>query len=402
MREGRRIGRAVGLALFVMVVGAACRDAPELHEPADLPLLGPAPYQLTFDPGRDLAPSWSASGDSIIYVTEDLTLTDRPTGVLDTVRTGRPLRVIHREGGVAERLFPVLQPSLAGTTPIDYAAQSSDGRIAAFTLAPPLTVVLCFPATPTCMPELEEDAPPRLDEGVLRVRMPNAESLPEADPRIVVEFPGREFDTTQNPGGLDGVWQVDTYPFQRLFNINRRAPSKVSWHPDGDRLVFSNGISLLTWHPATGEVTPIPNSQDGVNPAWSPTGDRIAFERYERGPLTEAFCEHLQFGEVRCAEQRRSWPLINQSVALIRPDGSDLQVLTPGARPTWGADGERIYYELDRRIWSVAVDGSGAQPVDGTADGFWPAVSPDGQWLAFARIDPMTRSSDIWIVGLGE
>jgi Tol biopolymer transport system component len=145
-----------------------------------------------------------------------------------------------------------------------------------------------------------------------------------------------------------------------------------------------------------------------VNPAWSPTGDWIAFERYSKGDLTEASCEVRQApvppetdpGPVICYEQRRSWPLLGWTIALIRPNGSDLRLLPAGNRPAWSADGQRVYYEAGSRIWSVGIDGQDPAPVPATTQGLQPAVSPDGRWLAFARSDTLTAASDIWIVEL--
>lgn len=400
----RAAGGVAATAAIALVAG--CRDAPELLEPPELPALEGSVYQLTYDPGREVSPTWTATGDSVIYVTERLIPPEPPA--IDTFRIGRPLRVIHRQGGAAGRVFPQLQTADDATVPIDYAVQSSDGRVAGFTLLPPLPVGLCGATVAVCTPDLPAELAPRLDAGVLRVREPGASTPPAADPMLRVEFPGREFDTSQNPGGFSGVWQVGVHPFQRRFSAVRKAPSRVSWSPDGDRVVFSDGVSLQLWNPSTGSVTPIPDTEDGVDPAWSPTGDWIAFQRYEKGALTEATCEHRQApippetepGPVQCIEQRRTWPLLGSTLALIRPDGTDLRLLPEGTRPAWAVDGARLYYEFDEAIWSVGVDGSDASRVGSTGRGFHPAVSPDGRWLAFARIDSLSAASDIWIVEL--
>lgn len=415
MPAGRRAAAGAATAALgglLLGLAASCRDAPELLEPPELAPLGPAPYRLTYDPGRDVSPTWSASGDSILYVTEDLVPPVPLSTIQDTLRLGRPLRVIHREGGVASKVFPALQPSNSGTVALDFAVQSSDGRVAAFTLLPLLEPALCGSTVAVCDPPVDPsvagEAPPRLSLGRLRVREPSAVTAPADDPQMTIAFPGRSFDTSEHPLGLSGLWRVDAHPFQRRFNATRRAPTRVSWAPEGDRLVFSDGVSLRIWDPDTGAISAIAGSADGVNPAWSPNGRWIAFERFERGTLTESTCEHHQAplppdtvpGPVICVEQRRSWPLLTQTVALIRPDGSGLRLLPEGSRPAWAADSRRVYYEAQGRIWSVAVDGSDAVPVPDTQNGFMPAPSPDGTQLAFAKIDPFTARSDIWIVSV--
>jgi len=306
-------------------------------------------------------------------------------------------------------VLPLLQTSDDLTVPIEHATQSSDGRIAAFTLLPPLGRALCGATVAVCTPPGGgEGAPPRLAAGILRVREPGAGGAPTLDAQLQVEFPGRVFDTSQNPGGFDGIWQTDLHPFQQRFAADRRAPDRISWTPEGDRVVFSDGVSLRIWNPSTGAVEQLPGTEDGVNPAWSPTGTWIAFERYSKGALTEATCELRQAplppetgpGPIICYEQRRSWPLLGWTIALIRPDGSDLRLLPPGSRPAWSPDGQRVFYEANRRIWSVGIDGQDPAPVPSTTEGLQPAVSPDGRWLAFARVDTLTSVSDIWIVEL--
>lgn len=105
-------------------------------------------------------------------------------------------------------------------------------------------------------------------------------------------------------------------------------------------------------------------------PAWSPSGDRIAFS--------------LQ-SEVG-----------NWDVYTVRPDGSSLTRLTtdPGRDdyPSWTSDG-RIVWQNDPsgdfscpcNAWIMKADGSGKQQLDTGGDAFSPAPSPRGGRLVFAR-----------------
>lgn len=424
-RRGERgpgsAGPAAALVAAVLAVFAlgGCRDAPELFEPPQLEPLGPAPYRLTFAPGREVSPSWSPSGEEVVYIAEGIrvqgsivVLSDPPFDSLivsDTLPTEGIVHSIPRTGGVASRLLPNLQSGSVSVI-ARYATQASDGRVALVSFLPLGDASLCGGLS-ACDVSVPAAIPPRLSAATIRVRDPGGASAPESDPFLEVAFPGRAFDTSQNPGGLSGLWLIDKHPFQQRFTETGRAPERVSWAPQANLVVYSDGVALRVWNLGTGGVRTISGTSDGVEPAWSPTGDWIAFERAVRGGLTEETCEHRvipeepgqELGSVICVERRRTWSVASRSLAIIRPDGTDLRVLPEGSRPAWGADGQRIYYEFGGMIWSVGIDGAGAAPVPGTANGVEPAVSPDGRWLAFTRLDPGSSfASDIWIVELGE
>lgn len=380
--------RVAALAVGLAVLAAGCRDVPTLFDSPELEPLGPAPFRLTFNLADDRAPTWVGGSDSLLYLAEN------PANGLDV------LRVIHREGGPATVVFPELQGGSISITLESAVADPVGGRVAMLSLLSSNPASLCAPAGPTCVPSIEPlPTPSRLDSALVRVRTRGETGPPDTDPSLLVRYEGRLFDSSQNPSGLPGVWVIDLHPFQSRYNMTRRPPTQPSWSPDGDRLVFSDGLHLSTWDLSASDPQQIPGTEDGIRPAWSPTGEWIAYEHLQRGIQSSAFCEHRnQFGTLLCAEQRTQWPIDAVEVMIARPDGSETRVLASGSGPTWSGDGQRVFYTAPDGIRSVALDGSDDMAIAGTEAGDEPAVSPDGRWLAFSRSDMIGR--DVWIVEL--
>lgn len=382
----RRVATLAIVTGLSFLVGS-CGDVPALFDAPELEPLGPAPFQLTFNPADDRAPAWIGGSDSLLYLAEN------PTIGLDV------LRIIHRQGGPAETVFPELQGGSISVQLETAAANPLGDRIAMLTLLSPNPTSLCN-ASPTCEPDIGPlPAPSRLNSALIRLRERGETGPPDTDPNLVVRYEGRVFDTSQHPLGLPGVWAIDLHPFQRQFNNTDRTPSGPSWSPDGDRIVTSDGLRLLIWDLTETDPLQIPGTDDGIRPAWSPTGEWIAYEHLQRGMQSSAFCEHRnQFGTLSCAEQRIQWTIDAIEIVIIRSDGSDSQVLASGSGPTWSSDGQHVFYVGPDGIRSVSVDGTDDSAVPGTEGGDDPAVSPDGRWLAFSRTG--TAGRDVWIVEL--
>lgn len=110
--------------------------------------------------------------------------------------------------------------------------------------------------------------------------------------------------------------------------------------PDGTRIVFDLHGILFGLSRAGGTAEALTDVElEPARPAWSPTGDRVAFQAYADG---------------------------NFHIWTMAPDGSDLRQVTDGPyddrEPSWSPDGRRIAFASDRGgtydIWTVHL-GSG-------------------------------------------
>jgi dipeptidyl aminopeptidase/acylaminoacyl peptidase len=155
-----------------------------------------------------------------------------------------------------------------------------------------------------------------------------------------------------------------------------------------DALATSTNTNLWTIPASGGEPKRI-SPWDGCNafPAYSPDGSRIAYLGMRRAGYE--------------ADKR-------ELVILDRKTGKITEV-APGLRgsagvPVWSPDGERIHFAAqdEGRMRVYAVDADGGEPVEltGHATDHDPAVSPDGEWLVFAR-ETLNAPPEIWRVPSG-
>jgi dipeptidyl aminopeptidase/acylaminoacyl peptidase len=160
-----------------------------------------------------------------------------------------------------------------------------------------------------------------------------------------------------------------------------------AWSPSGDRLAYVRGDGLWVRDMRTGgerSVAEVPTfhpfTQAHVTtPSWSPDGREIAFV----GP--------------------------GFKISVARADGSAVRKLTSGpdrqVSPAWSPDGDRIAFASERAdnydIWSISPNGTGTQRLtDDPEDETLPAWSPDGALIAFVReTGAIGYEAILWVMG---
>ena len=131
----------------------------------------------------------------------------------------------------------------------------------------------------------------------------------------------------------------------------------------------------------------MPNTEEGVSPAWSPDGEWIAFTRLERTDSTASSCLYALENVELCIQERTDYQF-RRLLMLVHPDGTDVTLLGDGEEPAWSPDGGTLYFRRDNQIWRSAPDGSGAAPIDYTTGGHEPAVAVTSSCMSFQDAPP--------------
>lgn len=202
--------------------------------------------------------------------------------------------------------------------------------------------------------------------------------------------------------------------------------SYPDWSPDGTRILYQgNDVAdrvLLVWimnHDGS-EATPIARGSstsaviEGSRPDWSPDGTKVAFE--SRSDIFVADLERRGLqnivnltGDGQATDDGGpAWSPDGARIAFHRDlvvhvmdaDGGDLVALRAGAFPVWTPDASRILF-VDRglgQIASMRPDGSDVRVLTNQEGGAGhPEPSRDGERIAF-HSPSFSEDSRIWII----
>lgn len=182
---------------------------------------------------------------------------------------------------------------------------------------------------------------------------------------------------------------------RRVFKTQQAIWSRVSWSPDGKRLAIADGRegenqSSIFLIPVEGgeanamqRITQAPPGANDSWPAFAPDGKAIAFRRIFNDSLTELFV-------IDMAGQQ-----LGQQARQLTAEQSVIEGFT------WMPDGKELLYSLNRngsaslqRIRRDEPQAGKGQPFGAAGrKAFFPAISPDGQQIAF--VEPLD-DANIW------
>lgn len=171
-------------------------------------------------------------------------------------------------------------------------------------------------------------------------------------------------------------------------------------------------------------------TQDGYNsePSWSPKGNTLAFERYEKSQITDLYTINIDGTGLQnltntpsISEKSPDWSSDGDLIVYssdrnnimqlftIKPNGTgEAQLIANGSsqdtEPEWSPDGTKIAFirnigKAGNKIFIVQNDGTGAYELTpGSENESSPSWSPDGSMMTFAREDGTAHNIVIFTV----
>jgi len=221
------------------------------------------------------------------------------------------------------------------------------------------------------------------------------------DPRVFDSFAARRKNSRS-----DFRPQLSISTCSREKPMSRRPPH----HDTGRRLVWPmvriTACLCLSWSASDQQTLAQGNREDDARPLYAVRIDGTGLRKIVDLPDWQACGSPALSADgtllaVDAWKSQDGKALAGAHVLVMKPDGTDVRDLGPGAMPNWSPRGGRItfsQYSPDQGVWVMRADGTERQLLDPT--GWSSQWSPNGRMIAFTRREQ--NRADIGVYDLVE